>query len=494
MAFFYNKPKISTKIFNVGSAVDGLQAFNAMYQFDGAGVDACPDMSDADRASWRKAVRENVINLGGTPTDLDFFEKFAGGKTTDVDASTLYIKYRQDKDYNVVAESDVTGSGPGQPVNFTMLKSIHSLNGQYSNAAIGGNIYCYEDGQWLVITAVNKTTPYAHVITAVPFSQFYTANIRKGRKMMYNPVRLVDGYSCHQPSNSWETPGYVSKIQPFNLRKDWELAIDLTRPYEEVMQFAIMFDNNGREVDSYELFEKTKAREEFRSMKNLAFMFGQKKDNPLLLAGSNMGSKYSGFMGYLPTLQYGGGTIYDVDPSQGFGFDDDFQSVIIHQDSTKRSKEFMVPHGLQWMFSTQRRNEEVFKNQGGCSYESFTRMGADKSEITKLGITSYKYGNYSLHFREVDAWSDRRYIGNGPMPYMAIFMPTMGMTDSKGKSVPPIEFFNPGGHSTYLEIDRDHRRLESGCDKLSGELAETIMMAVHGQENHILINPVFPAA
>lgn len=490
--FFYNKPKVSTKIFNVQDAVDGLEAFNAMHQFSGAGVDLC-DMSDPDRASYRKAVKDGVINLGGTPTDLDFFEKMAGGKTTDIDASTLYIKYRQDVDYNVVAENDVTGAGPGQPIIFTMLKSIHSLNGKYSNAAVGGNIYLYEDSQWLEITAVNKAADYAHQITAVPFSKDYTASLKKGRKMMYNPVRFVNGYSCHQPSNSWETPGYVQKIKPFRIRKDWELAIDLTRPAEEVMQFAMMFNHQGREVESFEVYEKTKAREEFRSMKNLAFMFGQKKDNPVLLSGSTLNEKYSGFMGLLPTLQYAGGTIVDSDPSEGFGFDDDFQSIILRQNSNKRSKEFMVSYGLNWMFAAQRRNEEVFKNGGGCSYRTFERMGAGSTDIEKLGISSYKYGNFSLHFHEVDAWSDTRYIGNGGMPYMAIFMPTMGLTDSKGRSVPPIEFFAPGGPS-YYEVDRDHRKLESGCEKLSGMMEETIMMAVHGQENMILINPVFPAA
>lgn len=492
MGFFYNKPKIQTKIFNVKDALDSLNAFNAMHQFDGANVDNCPDMSDPDRASWRKAVKDGVINLGGAPTDVDFFEKFAGGKTTDIDATNLYIKYRQDKDYNIVAQSDVTGAGPGQAATFVMLKSLHAVGGKYSNAALGGNIYNYEDGQWMEITAINTSADYAHTVTVTPFSKDYTVRMKAGRKMMYNPVRFVNGLSCHQPSNSWETPGYVQKITPYRIRKDWEIAIDLTRKAEEVMQFAIMFDANGREVEGFEMYEKTNAREEFRFMKNLTWMFGQKKDNPTLV-GASLNKKYSGFMGYLPTLQYAGGTIYDVDPSQGFGFDDDFQSVITHQDSTKRSKEFMVPHGIQFMFATQRRNEEVFKTQGGCSYESFKRMGGSQSDIVKLGISSYKYGNFSLHFREVDAWSDKRSIGNGPMPYMAIFQPTLGLTDSKGRSVPPIEFFNPGG-STYEEIDRDHRFLESGCDKLSGELAETIMMAVHGQENHILINPVFPAA
>lgn len=496
MAFFYNKPKFATKLFNVKDVVDQLKAFNAQNEFGEttSSVNNC-DASDPSRASWRKAVYDGVINTGGEPTELDFFEKalgFGGKKTQDVEATELFIKYRAAKDYNIVAQNSAQANTPGGPLTFTLLRSLHSLDGKYSNVAVGGNIYIYEQQRFAQVTGVDKTNDYAHQITIVPNDGTVVLKVDQGKKMMFNPVNFVDGYSCHIANTTWETPGYVQSIKPFRIKTGWDLPLELLRPFEEVMQFALVFDNNGKQMDSYEAYAKTKAREEFKYMKNLQWFLGEKLTNPAIVGGAGLNQKYQGFLGYYPTLRYAGGMIYDIRASDGFDLDVDYSSIMVQQDAQKKSKEFLLLHGFQFMVSLLRKNAEMFKNySGSCTFDTFKRSGATMEDIKKLGITSYSFLNRTVHFKEVGAWSDTRGIGNGTFPHMGIMMPSMGLTDSKGRDVPPIEFFQPSGqYSSYEEIDRDMRYV-NGCERLEGDIAETIMMAVHGPENHILLNPLF---
>lgn len=487
MSFFYSKPKCTNGLTSVGDVVSQLAAFSAVYEAGKNGsVNNC-DLDDTQKANWRNLVRDGVINCGGEATEIDFFQQVFDATSEQIDASTYYIKYNCDKDYNIFAQDLVTGSAPGAATQFQVLRGIHGGGGSTSNVAVGGNIFIYEDRQWVRVSAIDKTTPYAHLVTVIPFSGAYTVNIRKGKKMMFNPVRFVDGYSCNLVNSTWDLPGYINKIKPMILRKDWELPLVLDAAKEDTFQFALSFDREGKEVDSFEAINKTRAREELIYMKNLAFFLGQKIDNPLLV-GATVNEKYTGFDGYLPTMRYGGGTVYDYDPSIGFDLEADFQPIILRQDSLKKCKEFMVINGLQFMFGLVRRANQMLKEAPGqTTLEAFTRMGMAKADIEKLGVMSYTYGNYKLHFKEMSALSDTRGIGNYDMPYTAMMIPMTMQKDSKGRSVKAVEFYTPRGFG-YSEIDRDHRYLENGCNKLSGTLTETVMMGIHCPQNHILLN------
>ena len=45
----------------------------------------------------------------------------------------------------------------------------------------------------------------------------------------------------------------------------------------------------------------------------------------------------------------------------------------------------------------------------------------------------------------------------------------------------------------FEEHNRDMRKI-NGCETLEGHVAETVMMAVHCPNQHILINPVMPCS
>lgn len=503
MSIYSSSPRCGNQKFTtLTTVVEKLQAFNAMYALNdtNGGLAAC-DLNPAEQAQWRKGVREGVINCGGEPTEIDFFEKIFGGKQTPTNSTEITIKYNCRKDYNILAQGAVVGGAPGAPVTFTVMAGTYAGGGKYSNVAVGGSIYIYEDRKWLTVTAVDKTTDNAHLVTVVPESAYYTVNIRAKKKMMFNSTRKVDGLSSMVVASQWDTMGYFMRVDPFYLRRDWELPIDLVRPYQDVLQFALMFDSAGNEIDTFELFETIKARENFKYFKNLTFFLGEKRTNPLLTAGQH-DQKYNGFDGYDPTLRYGGGFVYPYDPSFGFDMDADLKTIILRQDALKKTKEFLLMSGLPFRMAMETRSDNMFKNNAGaCTFETFKRMGKMNSEgqqeVQRLGIESIKYMGYSIHLKTASFLSDSAGLGNYKLPYTGYMMPGTGLRDSKGKEVSAFEFFNPGGMpetGAYNEIFRDHRFLENGTDKFSGTISEMIQMVTHCPENHILLDPIYPCA
>lgn len=500
--FFSGSPRCNNRLVTVGDAMEQLKAFPVLYEAGKNGsVVNCPKEENY-KAFWANQVYDAVINCSGTPTELDFFRKTFGamGPTKQLDATDLYIDYNCDIDYNIYAADTAQGNVPGGPATFTLAKANHDQSGTYSNLAVNGMIYIYEDHQWVRITAVSKTTPYAHTATVVPLSGDYTVNIRKTKPMMFTPVRYVDGLSCAAPNETWMTRGYVKKVQPIMIRKDWEQPMELDRPYRDRLQFAIMFDHEGNEIDGWVPANRMKTAEEVKFAENLLAFMGQKISNPALI-GSGLTletDKYAGFDGYLPTMRSGGGTVYPYDTANGFSLDADFALIIKHQDAIKRSRNFLVLHSLLFMMAMDRGNSRMYKDAPGQNNLSvFRQMGMTEQEVAKLTMSSYTYLNFSLKFQEMSALTDKRSIGNYDMPYTAFMMPLDGVKDSKGNTRPAIEFFEPFGKKLggYEEIGPiDHRYLENMCDKWSGYIKRTLMMAIHCPQLHILLDGIVPCA
>jgi len=74
MSLFQATPYSGNQYASMGEALDTLKAFNALHAYSQAG-DASKFENPDEAASWRKLVWEGVINTGGEPMELDFFEK-----------------------------------------------------------------------------------------------------------------------------------------------------------------------------------------------------------------------------------------------------------------------------------------------------------------------------------------------------------------------------------------------------------------------------------
>lgn len=494
-SFFSQTPKIKTDIFSVDGALQ-LPAFKAIWEASRNTSSSNNTNWDENRkAEWRNLVREGVINVGGESVDINFFNEMYGGNIETIDALNLYTKYNADVDYNIAAAASVTGSAPAAEKWVTLARHYHSTSGTQSYITKGQSVYIYEDGQMCYVKDVDRTTDFAHQFLLQPYRKNYTVNIRKNAAILVIPARIINGQSSPIDSTTMQTPGYVSKVSPLRIRKDWKTPVSLLKGYKDILQWAIMFDKDGNEVDCWITYDKMKAFEQMQLAENLMFFLGNTIDNPALL--DVVVDDYSGFDGLLPTLKYAGGFVYNYDPTLGFSLEFDYGTILLRQDSLKETKEFTVMHGKNFMVNMVRNSNNFINNSqpGNLNYNAFSQSVSDSGTmVKKYSIKSYEAFNHSLHFREFGSLSDSRLLGNYDMPNLAICIASgPGLKDSKGKSVTPMEFFVPQGCSetgAFEEYQNDSRTQESRTEYITGWMAKTLMMQIHGAKKHMLFNPV----
>lgn len=498
-----NSPRIQTTI---GDAITQLQSFNSVYNKYQAAVDSGSGLggvSPEDVARWYSAAREAVINIGGKPVDYNFFFELFGGQTKETDATDLFIEYNGAIDFNIYSQSNSTGSGPGGYVDFTVSSEGYSVDGTTVNVSVGTMIYNHQDMRYLIVDSVTYIAPYNTVVRAYAIDPSYTPSVYAGMAMTINQVKTTSGYSTFEdPNVQWETPGYINKIQPWQLRKSWSTPYDLSMPYQQIMRWAIYFDPiTNQEVDAYEVKVAMESRELFQMAKNSLFWAGQKFANvsTLVSAGviTNYTDKYNGFDGFIPSIMYGGGKVRPYDNTVGWDLDTDWTQIVLELDALKLAEEYLLLMGKQFNLGMQRRIQDAFKNtSGSLNMKTFDRMGNSQENIKRLGIQSWEWLGNTLHTKEVGSFSDSRYFGHGYFPSLGIMLPGYGLTDSHGNEVAPVEFWRAKGttlNGSYRETMRDMMQI-NGTTEFQGDITETIQMSVNAVENIFLLLPQYPAA
>lgn len=521
MAIAYNTSPVHSQrqIFQVQDAIDQLDAFPAVYRslFDFIEDGGLASLGyDAETlALWRRNIRPGVIWVGGRPSETDFFRMMMGGTPKETEATDLTIEYNSAIDFNIYAQNDASGtvgtiSGGcyyGSVVNgnyigpyaqFAIATSGYADNGNKSNVNVGDQLLIYNDNKWVQVIKKDTTTPYAHIVYVAPFDPTYTIQIYGGYPMIPNHVQMTSGYSDNTTivvHSEWETLGYFKTIQPFELQRDWETPIDLDRAYKDVIQFPIIFDTvTGAEMDSWDFKAMADGRNDMIMAENLLFFTGEVLGNTAL-TNSSFTNKYAGFEGLLTTIFYGGGNIKEFDNSYGFDLDVDYTQIILQNDALKLSTEYLLMAAKRFKMTMERRIQDAFKgNSGACTFETFERGGGDMADIKRLGVQSWNWLGATLHIKEVGAWSDSRWIGNGYYKNMGIMLPGNGLTDSQGQVVNPVEYWLPKGRresGMWREEWRDHRKLSDKAQKWSGTIYHDVMMSVNGVENMFAIMPKF---
>lgn len=510
----------------VTDSLDQLPAFANVYRglrnfIDNGGL-AQFDLpwSSNDIARWNSDFRPGVIWIGGSPSEINFFEDLWGTTTPkEIDASNYYISYNSAVNNNIYAQNAATGtvgtvSGgcyygsvingdyTGPYAQFQIATSQYINNGNDSNVIIGDSIYIYADAKWVRVIAKDTSTPFAHIVTVVPNDQTYTINIPAQQPMLPMHVQVTTGYfttAGSQPHSEWETPGYVKRVQPLMIKRDYVIPKNLMRAYPERFTFPLIFDTiTGQTLDSWDFKNSMDARNDMVIAQNLQFFLGEAMNNTNVSNSDYVQGQYGGFDGYLNELFYGGGQIYNFDPSYGFDLDVDYNIITLQLDSQKLSREYLMLCSKAFKRSMESRAQDMFKNNSGAySFETFKRgalAALNSTEITRMGINSLKWGGDSLFIKEVGAWSDSRFIGNDFVTNMGIAMPGYGQVDSNGMATPPVEFYRPvssmGIQAGWNEVLRDMWKL-ANIDEYQGSVENTLMMAVHGIENVFGIMPSF---
>jgi hypothetical protein len=493
--FFTSEPRVkcAQKLFSVKDVQDEIKQFNALYEVDEkkSSSNTCGDSARA--LNWRKYVREAVINCAGTPVELDFFEKIGGGKTELIPAKEMSFKQNCDFDYNIVAKTSQEGAGPGAPFWITLHRSVHSVNGKTSYPIKGWELFIYEDMQYLRILDKNTDVDYAHKLYVAPKNKRYTGNVRAGKKIMVSPATQVGGYTCNTDETGVHiTPGFFYNMTMLRLRVQWKQAVDLMKGYRDVLQFGIMFDNDGNEINCWEYYKKIKAREQLKLAFNLQMFTGQKADNVDVLNEMSDNS-YPGFDGYVTQVMNGGGNVIPYDVQYGIDPETDFGAMMLKQDSMKRNSEWTMLSALNFDMAFDKNFNKMLKDSNvSCSFETFKRTGSNMEDIKRLNIRSVMLWNMTVHRKAFSALNDTRLIGNGDFPWWAFFMPTVGPKDQYGRSVPPLEFFTNQGCALtgqHEEHQYDAREEKNGCEEIGGWMSKTIGMVAHCLRDHIIFKP-----
>ena len=492
-AFVSRTPQFRSKIATVKDVLT-LDAFNAMEEAD---VNTC-SANSCNNAALGTAFIKNVvrqIRSGGRPMEINFFMDAFGYTPRSVESKVIYNRYVNDVDYNTIAAASVVGSAPGAPATFQILRALHSGNGAYTYPAEGYTLVDKENNIMYQITAVDNTIDFAHTVEVTPWDESVTVDIRAGVKYFVQPAMIVPGYSCPNPTNDIQNIGYVQELHPFRIRRDWEVTLDLMRGYKDIFRFQVKFDFEGNPYDSWEAYEQVRAKESLQLAMNSIAMFASPITNPTLLSGMGAvtDSIHTGFYGLIPTLQ-AAAQIIDFPVSEGFNLKSDLEPFMLYQDSLKRATRFLVKHGKAFKASLVDSTNLMVKQDGLGLYnfDAYRRAGEAAGDITKLMIDSYKYLGFNFDFQEWSPMSDTRLIGSEKLNNMGIFIAADGTVDATTNSpVAPIEFFQYGMTETgdFIESVRNNFQI-NGCESVAGSVAQSVMMAVHSPEMHLIANPI----
>lgn len=492
-SFVSRTPQFRSKIASVRDVLD-LAAFNAMEE---ANTNTSSSQYCNNAALGTAFIKDVVrqIRAGGKPVEINFFMDAFGYTPRMTEAKEIYNRYINDVDYNVLAASSVTGSAPGAATVFQLIRALHSGDGAYSYPQKGYVLMDKENNIMFQITDVDVTTDFAHLIEVTPWDENVTVDIKAGVKYFVSPAMTVGGYSCPTPTNDIQNIGYVQKLNPFRFRRDWKVTLDLMRGYADKFRFQVKFDFEGNPVDAWDAYEAVRARESLQLSMNAISMFASPITNPLLLSGADVvtDSIHTGFYGLIPTLQ-SAAQVIDFPISEGFNLKSDLEPFILYQDSLKRCSRFMVKHGKAFKASLVDSTNQMVRNDGLGLYnfDAYKRAGESMGGIEKLMIESYKYLGFMLDFMEWSPMSDSRLIGSEKLNNMGIFIAADGTVDATTNSpVAPIEFFQYGMTETgdYIESIRNDWKID-GCESVSGSHAQSINMAVHSPEMHLIANPI----
>lgn len=493
LTFVSKTPQFRTKIATVRDVLD-LEAFNVMEE---ANSNTC-SANSCNNAALGTAFIKNVvreIKAGGAPIDINFFQEAFGFTPRSVESKEIYNRYVTDLDYNILAAAPSTGASAGAATWFTLLRAQHSGDGTRSYPTKGYTLIDKSNNIMYAVTDMDTSTDFAHRVEITPWDGDVTVSIKAGVKYFVSPSRPVPGYSTPSPTNDIQTIGYVQKLNPFRFRKDWRVTLDLMRGYADIFRFQVKFDYEGKPYDAWDAYEAVRSRESLQLNMNAVSMFCSPITNPLLLSGADVVTDgiHTGFYGLIPTLQ-SSAQVIDFDPSVGFNLKSDLEPFILYQDSLKRCNRFAVKHGKAFKAGLIDSTNQMIKNDGQTlfNFDMYKRLG--EGAIEKYGIDSYNHKglNFMLNFSEWSSMSDSRLIGDDKLNNMGIFIAEDGTVDLKtGAKVAPIEFFQYGMTETgdYIESIINEWKI-NGLEAISGNHAQSVMMAVHSPEMHLIANPI----
>lgn len=463
-----------------------LQIYNFLDQMSNlAGNSSLCGTPDATM-QWQRNVSEDFINCcEANHMEVNFFMDMFGREPESITTQNHYQRYRSHEDENVVsASAGLDAAGTTQ--RFQLHKSSHSGNGTSSPIALNTMLYNYRTGKILKVTSINKNTPNAFIVTVIS-ADTSNVSIAAGDKFMRIPAVMVGGKSCKTGETTMNTHFTTKGINKFRLRTSWCMDLQVDKPYADKMMFAPFVDKNGQMSERALPILKMRAMQEITQAANLMLFLGNQVSNTAIQVDDWVGGD-----GFIQSIR-GAGKEWDYSPSQGFSLFNDFETIILEEDGHKKTSEWMILGALNFLANMTRRAGQDSKNEiTPLDFGTIKRFGGS---IEKHEVTSFTYLNRKVMFKEWTELNKSNGIGNGNFPDMGFIIAMDGLTNSESRSIPPISFYRSansvGSWEDVIEIDRDKRFLENGCEEIEGDIIKTMFFRLNCPDRHYLLNPVY---
>lgn len=440
--------------------------------------------------AWQKNVSEDFINCcGNNKMDVNFFMNMFSSTPKEIETTNYYQRYRSHENQNI--SSDSAGlAAAGVTQRFSLNRASHSGQGTTSSLFVGMLLFNYRTNQTLQVTAINTTAPYAHIIS-VRNTKNENTLIAKGDKMIRIPAALVGGTACPAGTTTMNTSFTTKGLNKLRLSQGWCMDIEMDRPYADQLRFATFVDRNFNESERVLPVLKTNAMAEITQAANLMLFIGNQITNPNIVVG-----EWTGGDGLIGAIK-GAGKSWDYSATEGFSLLNDFEEIILAEDKLKRTSEWLLMGSLQFLASMTRKSKnDTYSEITALDFMTIERFGADKEMIKKYATKGFEYLGKKVMYKEFGELNNSNSLGNGLFPDLGIMMAMDGLTNSKGESLPPIQFFKSkdakGQWDEMEEIDRDKRFID-GCEKLEGDIRKSLLWMFHCPERHYLLNPTYCA-
>lgn len=466
-----------------------LQIYNFLDQMTALAANpAACGTADATK-EWQRNVSEDFINCcEANHMESNFFMDMFSSNPEEISTSTKHQRYRSNEDENVVSFSAGLDAA-GTTQRFQLHKSSHSGNGTASSLYVGMQLYNYRNGQMVKITAINKNTANAFIVTVISTTSA-NVSILANDKFIRVPAVMVGGNSCKVGETTMNTSFTTKATNKFRLRTNWKMDLEVDKPYADKMMFAPFVDKNGVMSERALPTIKMRAMQEITQAANLMLFMGNSVTNTAISVDD-----WTGGEGLIEALR-GAGKEWDYSAAQGFSLLNDFETIILQEDGKKSTTEWMLLGSLNFLANmTEKARKDTNNEITPLDFGTVRRYGANKETLEKHSVNTFTYLNRKVMYKEWTELNKSNGIGNGSFPDTGFMIALDGLKNNEGRSLPPIQFFrsanSQGLWEDTVEIERDNRYLETGCESIEGDIIKSVIFIINCPDNHYLLNPVY---
>lgn len=269
--------------------------------------------------------------------------------------------------------TSVTNAG----VTVTLTSGSHYASGAQSPVRVGEVVEAASSGTQYKVTAVNKGTSGAHTATIVPLKNA-SSTLAAGEVLLFRGV--TEAGEASTAADTIANPTEKKLFTTTEIREDYKIT-DRAKIEEIFLNFE------GGSFYTYKGLEEAVKR--FMNNKEFKLIFGSEADN---ISGT------VGTRGLIPTIQNGGGQVYQYDTvgnTVGFGIED-FHNLVRQIDFNGGAQEY---HMLMDSYLRTAVDDSLFaKYQNGAI--QWASVGGTQDVAVKYGFDSLKIDGVTFHLKK----------------------------------------------------------------------------------------------